>query len=51
MLDGNIMQFAGLYLEKHEYLTSLDLQRFIKDRPEVGKAIDIDRIEETLDNM
>lgn len=43
-----IMEFAGLYLDKMKRLTVPDLQRFIMERSEVGKAISIEEIEESL---
>lgn len=51
MLDGNIMIFAGLCLDKYKRFTSRDLQRFIRERPEVGKAVAIEKLDEVLDYM
>lgn len=43
-----IMEFAGVYLDKHKHLTAISLQKFIKDQSEVGKAISIEDIEDAL---
>lgn len=43
-----IMEFAGIYLRKNKHLTIPALQRFIKNRDEVGKAIKPEEIEEAL---
>lgn len=46
-----IMEFAGLYLDKRKHLTVPELQRFIMERSEVGKAIPIEEIEESLNML
>jgi len=51
MDSGSIMEFAGLYLLKHKYLTTPSLQRFIMNRIEVGKAISPEEIEIALDKL
>ena len=51
MLNGNIMIFAGLCLDKYRYITAVNLQRFIKEREEVGRYLPIEDLEETLDYM
>jgi hypothetical protein len=43
-----IMGFCGLYLQKYKHITAQALQKFIIERDEVGKAISIDDIEESL---
>jgi hypothetical protein len=47
----NIMEFAGLYLDKCKHLTVPALQKFIMSRDEVGKAIRIEDIEVALDKL
>jgi len=51
MLNDNIVMFAGMFLDKYKYVTAIDLQKYIIERPEVGKAISIDQIENVLDNL
>ena len=43
-----IMEFAGIYLTKNKQLTIPALQKFIKNRDEVGKAIKPEEIEDAL---
>lgn len=51
MDNGNIMEFAGLYLLEHKYLTVPSLQKFIMKRIEVGKAISPEEIDAALDKL
>ena len=49
MDKANIMAFAGLMLEKHFVIDAPSLQKFIMARDEVGKAVSIEDIEDSLD--
>lgn len=51
MLKHNVFLFAGQCLDKHDYLTSNMLQRHILNRPEVGKNLPIEELDETLNLM
>ena len=51
MLQGNIMVFAGLCLDKFKQIDAPKLQRYIMSRDEVGKAVAIEDLEETLDYL
>ena len=43
-----IMEFAGNFLSKYKHLTAPALQKFIMNRDEVGKAVSIEDIEDSL---
>ncbi len=51
MLDDNIVMFVGMFLNEYKYVTAVDLQKYIIERPEVGKVLPIDQIENVLDNL
>jgi ATP-dependent helicase YprA (DUF1998 family) len=46
---SNVMVFCGLALGKSEILTIPIVQKFIKSREEVGKAVDVDQIDMALE--
>jgi len=48
---ANIMLFIGLALCKSKYITVGNIQQFIKNRPEVGKILSPERIEEVLEDL
>jgi hypothetical protein len=51
MVDDNIVMFVGMFLNEFKYVTAIDLQKYIIERPEVGKVISISQIENVLDNF
>ena len=51
MDKANIILFVGLSLCKYRMITVGGIQQFIKSRPEVGKIIDPERIQETLEDL
>jgi len=51
MVDDNIVLFVGMFLNEYKYVTAVELQKYIIERPEVGKVISIDQIENVLDNL
>lgn len=48
---SNVMVFCGSTLEKSEILTIPIVQKFIKSREEVGKAVDVDDIDMALEYL
>ena len=47
----NIMEFAGLFLQRHQYVSTPVLQKFIMKRIEVGRAIAPEDIDVALDKL
>lgn len=51
MDKSNIMEFCGLFLQKHKHLNALTLQKFIAEREEVGKSISFESISDALSSL
>ena len=51
MDKANIMLFVGLTLKEKKTVTLGEFQQYIKSRPEVGKIISAEEIQEVLDEL